>query len=914
MEIETTKSGENLKVENLSNEIEERRKKIFGFAKHKFNWIVYIILGFILILDIYIRTRNIPKLKDITTGTWTLGPDLDPFLFLRWAEYIVAHGTLMVHDTMRYVPLGYNTAGEMKLLSYMIAWFYYPISWITGEQSVTYAAIIFPVIMSVFATIAFFLLARKIFQNEKNLVKNAIALLSALFFILAPSLLPRTIAGIPEKESAAFFFMFMAFYFFLQALTAEKTRNKIILAAFSGISTGLMALIWGGFIFVFFTIPTAMILAYILDKVRKNEFIVYSIWLISSFVVMMSFSTRYSLENLVVSLSTNVGIGAFFILLGGLIIEKKWLHSKKFKIPTKIMSVGVMLLIILIITSIILGPGLIYGQLNEIKNSLTVPVVDRFGMTVAENKQPYFNSDWQSEFGPMQFGMPLYFWMLFAGAVLLFYSMVSGLNKKEKFLLTLSYCMFLFFLIFSRYSPSSIMNGTNGLSILVYLLGWILLIGTFLYIYNKKYKENRLEDFEKFDFSYIMYFIVFTLALIGARGGIRLIMVLGAISPIAVAFLVVKIPEKYFNKKEDFSKLIIGIIAILVLISAAYTAYIYYQSDKATAEIYAPSSYNMQWQQAMDWVRKNTPETAVFAHWWDYGYWLQSIGNRATILDGGNAIGYWNHLLGRHVLCGYTEKEALDFLYAHNGTHLLIDSTDIGKYTAFSSIGSDENYDKFSWIQTYLMDEKQTKETNNITLYIYYGGAGTDEDIIINKGGKEILLPKKSTGVGAILISENQNKEILQPSVIFIYNGQQYQEKLRYVYFNEQYVDFGSGIDAGVFIFPSVVSDANSQLTINERGALLYLSGRTVHTNLAQLYLFDKKSDNFILKYTQSSPIVDNLKSQGADFGEFIYYQGLQGPIKIWEIKYPSNIALKKEYIDKTYPLNIKMAKSGEYN
>ena len=40
----------------------------------------------------------------------------------------------------------------------------------------------------------------------------------------------------------------------------------------------------------------------------------------------------------------------------------------------------------------------------------------------------------------------------------------------------------------------------------------------------------------------------------------------------------------------------------------------------------------------------------------------------------------------------------------------------IGKYTAYSSIGADENYDRFSWITPMLMDETQTQETKNETI------------------------------------------------------------------------------------------------------------------------------------------------------------------------------------------------------
>ena len=60
---------------------------IFVYYNKK-NLSFYPILAWIVLMSIRIRTRNLPLLRDITTGTWTLGPDLDPFLFLRWAKYI----------------------------------------------------------------------------------------------------------------------------------------------------------------------------------------------------------------------------------------------------------------------------------------------------------------------------------------------------------------------------------------------------------------------------------------------------------------------------------------------------------------------------------------------------------------------------------------------------------------------------------------------------------------------------------------------------------------------------------------------------------------------------------------------------------------------------------------------------------
>ena len=39
------------------------------------------------------------------------------------------------------------------------------------------------------------------------------------------------------------------------------------------------------------------------------------------------------------------------------------------------------------------------------------------------------------------------------------------------------------------------------------------------------------------------------------------------------------------------------------------------------------------WPDAMQWVRENTPKDAVIASWWDYGYWISTLGERKTLAD-----------------------------------------------------------------------------------------------------------------------------------------------------------------------------------------------------------------------------------------------------------------------------------------
>ena len=39
------------------------------------------------------------------------------------------------------------------------------------------------------------------------------------------------------------------------------------------------------------------------------------------------------------------------------------------------------------------------------------------------------------------------------------------------------------------------------------------------------------------------------------------------------------------------------------------------------------------WLDAMDWLKNNTPKDSVVASWWDYGYWISTLGERASLAD-----------------------------------------------------------------------------------------------------------------------------------------------------------------------------------------------------------------------------------------------------------------------------------------
>ncbi len=120
------------------------------------------------------------------------------------------------------------------------------------------------------------------------------------------------------------------------------------------------------------------------------------------------------------------------------------------------------------------------------------------------------------------------------------------------------------------------------------------------------------------------------------------------------------------------------------------------RTSVAQAKVTQPNIPPEMWQ-ALTWLKQNAPRDAVVAAWWDYGYWIQSVGDRASILD--NSIEYpaWIHRAARHLFCAQSELEALSWLKTHQATHVLLTARDLGLLEVISEIGSNEGDRRCKW-------------------------------------------------------------------------------------------------------------------------------------------------------------------------------------------------------------------------
>ena len=903
-------------MENSEILIEKRKEKVVNFFKTKSIWVVAILL-IAIILGVYIRYLPMtdhggnPGLWDVTTNTWTLGPDLDPWLFYRYAKEMISPEGLPQIDTLRNVPLGFDNSKELQMVSYMIVLTYKFLN-VFSSISIEYAAVIMPVIFFGFTIISFFLFVREIFykKNEKetHIRANIISLISVFLMIVIPVFLSRTVAGIPEKESIGFFFMFLSFYLFLKAWKSEKIKNSIILGVLAGVSTALMGLSWGGVVYVYVTIAIATFIAFILNKIHKKEAITFTCWLTVATTVFLFLSNRDTLRGIITSLDTGMAFLALFAICVHFLVWKTAISRIKLlsnsKLPKNILSLIIAIILGIVLISIVFGPSFIIEKTQILNQMLFKPVTGRWNTTVAENKQPYF-TEWVSSFGPYFSNIPVLFWLFFLGSVVLFKKMLNNLKQKDAWVLTGLYILFFFGLVFSRYAPHpSLLDGENFLSMLIYYGSALLFASALIYYYLRYYREKNTA-FETMDYGYILLFSLAILCLFTARSAVRLVMVLGPIMPILFSFLIVCSVDKFRKSKEETAKLFLGVMAIIVIIAGIFIFWNFYSDIKTQAYSFVPSYYNQQWQKAMSWTRDNTSVTAVFAHWWDYGYWVQSIGQRATMVDGGNAITYWNYLIGRHVLTGDNQQDALEVLYNHNVSYFLVDSSDIGKYGAYSIIGSDANFDKFSpGPSTFISDPQQIQETANGTIRIYSGGVYIDEDISYDNNGTKISLFSGKAAIVGIIVeySKKENSTVFnQPTAVFYNNGQQINIPLRYIYYNGKIVDFGSGLKGTAQVIQEV-SQTSRGIQVDDQGALMYISPRIMRGFFGQVYLLNDPFNNFPnfrIVHSEPNLIIDSLNKQGAKLNEFIDFGGsIQGPIKIWSVQYTGNEQIKQEYQD----------------
>jgi len=117
------------------------------------------------------------------------------------------------------------------------------------------------------------------------------------------------------------------------------------------------------------------------------------------------------------------------------------------------------------------------------------------------------------------------------------------------------------------------------------------------------------------------------------------------LSSIGVSILISKILKWEHKPTNVVTKIsFLAVIVALLMVPMVYPEklnWVSFNDGTPITILNSGSHFNTStndWPDAMQWLRENTPEDAVIAAWWDYGYWINTLAERKTLADNATLI------------------------------------------------------------------------------------------------------------------------------------------------------------------------------------------------------------------------------------------------------------------------------------
>ena len=501
--------------------------------------------------------------------------EFDPYFDYRATKYIVDNGLqayLNWHDTMSWFPEGRNVPATSQTGLHIVAAFLYEI--FGAGSSLLDFVIIFPVIMGSLTTIAIFALVR-------TLKGTSAGLFAALFFAFTPAIIQRGNLGWFKSEPLGLFLGIVATYLFVSAIKGRQVRYAILKALLAGFLLGLANASWGGI--QYFAIPLSIFFIAI-PFFRKDLAIPLTVAICISVVTLAT-----------AGIFPRPGISFVFgppgiALMGGTIFLAATFFVRKFTSADHairnsgiVLGVFVAISVGVMLTEAYYSPSFRY--LNAInpflsaQNPLTASVAEHFTPTIVD----YF-IDYSILMMFAGFGILMAFRKRTDMTIFALILGVTGLYVSATFARLL---------VFS--SISIIVLASMGLYDLTRVfMERYSTSGTYSDAQHKATKGREKKRIE------------------------RLQSKPSHNKPIVISFAVV--------------------LTFLLTVPLFYPPNINWvtSADVPPSIANGGTGYRMQvadWIDALNWISNNTPKDSVVASWWDYGYWITTLGNRTSLAD-----------------------------------------------------------------------------------------------------------------------------------------------------------------------------------------------------------------------------------------------------------------------------------------
>ena len=441
---------------------------------------------------------------------------------------------------------------------------------IFGSSSSLYDfTILFPVVFGSLTTIIIFALVRVIGGTTAGLF-------SSLFFAISLPIIVRGNLGWFKSEPLGLFYGLLGLYLFLSAIKSDNKKHALIKLIGGGIIIAFGLASWGGI--QFFIIPLGLFFLAIPFVRKDHRFLIWSIPVFTAILLLTAMAFERPGIDFVFGVGGFLLIGPSAFLVICILIQKISKEEKKLRNGLAFLAGTIIAGITIISTSAIFPiinlPAFRY--LNAINPFLTT--VDPLTDSVAEHATTTID---QSFFFLSVF-------MIFAGLAIWLI-----LRNQEK----------------QTASSIKIHNDMIAFTLIIGLIG-VHVSSAFI----------RLEVF----------------------AAISVII----LSSIGLSILTSELFRTYKPSKKKLIKstrtitkisyvVIILILFTLPLSIPAKGNWINSQLIPATI-LNGGTGFGIatdDWLAALEWLKNNTPQDAVIASWWDYGYWISTLGERKSLAD-----------------------------------------------------------------------------------------------------------------------------------------------------------------------------------------------------------------------------------------------------------------------------------------
>ncbi len=511
--------------------------------------------------------------------------EFDPFFNYRATQYLLDNGLnayVHWHDTMSWYPTGRDVFSTAQVPLHVTDAILYKI--FGGGMSLYDFTIIFPVVFGSMTAIVIFALVRVLGGTSAGLF-------ASLFFAISPPIIVRGTIGWFKSEPLGLFYGLLGVYLFLSGLKSENKKIAISKLVGGGFFLAIGFASWGGI--EFFLLPLGLFFV-ALPFIRKDH--KFLLWAVPLFVaVTMIISGGLFARpgpSFVFGVRGLAMIGPAILLVVIILVQK---YSKEqYRLRNSLLVLAALLVIGGVILAASGTHSVSFRYLNAINPFLTSedPLVD----SVAEHATPTLQQNF-SYFSIL---------MLFAGlGIWLVFRKKNGDENSSRF--SIRNEMIVFALIIgmvgayagSTFSRLELLTATSV--IVLSSIGLAALVGDIL---KREIKQVQVVESSK-------------------KGSSR------KDTPTKKASdLLGRVPKIAF----------VAVIVALLLVPALYPVNANWISITKSPPTILNGGSNFaistsDWPDALNWIKNNTPTNSVVASWWDYGYWVQTLGERKTLAD-----------------------------------------------------------------------------------------------------------------------------------------------------------------------------------------------------------------------------------------------------------------------------------------